>query len=90
MILNLFSNACDALEERRKAQGPFQASITVTLTQQSGLVQVEFRDNGIGIPAHVREGIFSPYCSTKGEAGMGIGLHMSRRIIEEKFSYNFV
>lgn len=90
VILNLFSNACDALEERRKAQGPFQASITVTLTQQSGLVQVEFRDNGIGIPAHVREGIFSPYCSTKGEAGMGIGLHMSRRIIEEKFHGHLV
>jgi signal transduction histidine kinase len=40
------------------------------------------RDNGPGIPAHLREKIFQPFFSTK-EQGTGLGLSIAQRIITE-------
>ncbi len=39
-------------------------------------------DDGPGVPAEVREHLFDPFVSTKGEHGVGIGLYMSRLVAE--------
>jgi signal transduction histidine kinase len=45
-------------------------------------VHVSIRDNGPGIPETIREKIFEPFFSTKSGKGLGLGLWVSRGIIE--------
>lgn len=54
-------------------------------TQESGQggVLVRVVDNGIGIPEHMRSGLFSPFVSSKEESGTGLGLWVSRSILEK-------
>ena len=75
LILNLISNAKDALVTHRE-EG---RRIEVYLEERA----VVFMDNGGGIPDAVMEKMFDSYFSTK-EEGLGIGLYMSKIIIEEK------
>jgi signal transduction histidine kinase len=47
-------------------------------------VVVEIRDNGNGVPEHLREKIFQPFFTTKEPGkGTGLGLSVSSKIIEE-------
>ncbi len=46
-------------------------------------VRVTVLDNGVGIPPGVRKNLFAPFYTTKGEAGTGLGLWVTRGIIEK-------
>ena len=46
-------------------------------------VRVTVLDNGVGIPAGVRKNLFAPFYTTKGEGGTGLGLWVTRGIIEK-------
>jgi signal transduction histidine kinase len=46
-------------------------------------VRVTVLDNGSGIPADVRKNLFAPFYTTKGEGGTGLGLWVTRGIIEK-------
>jgi len=48
----------------------------------SGDCRIIFRDSGKGIPAPALQRIFEPFVTTK-EHGTGLGLAVSRRIVEE-------
>jgi signal transduction histidine kinase len=50
-----------------------------------GAVEIRVRDNGIGIPAEVKDRLFQPFFTTKppGE-GTGLGLSMSYDIITQQ------
>ena len=75
VILNLISNAKDALVEN-KVKNP---TIIIELKKDSICV----RDNAGGINEEIIHRIFEPYFSTKEEgAGSGIGLYISKMIIE--------
>ncbi len=78
IILNLLSNARQAIEGQQVAQG----RIVVRVEQRDGAGCVTVRDNGGGIRPDVLDRIFEPYFSTK-EGGTGIGLYMSRQIAEQ-------
>lgn len=81
VILNLITNARDALEER--AVENKRIVIAGKAAQKSAIVTVT--DNGGGIAEHLLpDAIFEPFASTKGEKGTGIGLSLGRTIIEEK------
>ena len=84
VILNLLSNAGDAIRERRSTcQGDFEGRVVITLEEREGEVVVEVLDNGCGIPEFLRERIFDPYFTTKGEGeGTGIGLYYCKMIVE--------
>lgn len=59
--------------------------IKVDLAMQQGKVCLTVQDNGGGINNEVLNHIFEPYYSTK-EGGMGIGLYMSKMIIENSLN----
>lgn len=75
VINNLLQNAVQAIPEDRDGQ------IGVSLGKEEDTVLISISDNGLGIPEEIREKIFSPYFTTKG-SGTGLGLAMSRKIIE--------
>ncbi|MBN2964892.1 ATP-binding protein [Sulfurospirillum sp. T05] len=80
VIMNLFSNAKDALEKREGKRW-----IVVEITQEEAYSCVGIIDNGGGIPLEVLERMFDPYFTTKHQAsGTGIGLYMSKQIIENQ------
>jgi len=83
VVLNILTNAKDALLLKR-ANGPFEARITLTCKALSKGVRVTLCNNGETIEEGIMERIFEPYFTTKFETqGTGIGLYMSKTIIEE-------
>lgn len=81
-ILNLLSNAKDAIESSTKKKG--EGKIVIRLSINEPHIKLEVADNGGGIPEDILEDIFMPYFSTKGgERGTGIGLYMSKTIVEK-------
>jgi signal transduction histidine kinase len=78
-VLNLVSNAIDALEDRENAKIAVQA----LLEPEGNWAKVIVLDNGPGIPADKLEDIFKPFVSTKGSRGTGLGLPVSRKVVRE-------
>ena len=78
-LLNLVSNALDAVEDR-----PAPKVAVQVLTEPDGLwVKVIVMDNGPGIAADKVDDIFKPFVSTKGSRGTGLGLPVSRKVVRE-------
>jgi len=78
VILNLLSNAREAILGTGRSQG----RITVRIEAEEGFGCLKVCDDGGGIPEGYMDRIFEPYFSTR-EGGTGIGLYMSRQIIEQ-------
>ena len=74
VLLNLLLNALDAIGSG--------GVISVDLkTEPDGFIELRLSDNGRGLPANLGNRIFSPFVTTK-ETGLGLGLSISKRIIE--------
>ena len=90
VILNLVTNACDAVEEKRvkhSSKGDkYQPTIWVE-TKRVGddshpMVEIKVRDNGSGIPEELAKKVFDPFFTTKPtDKGTGLGLSLSHDII---------
>jgi signal transduction histidine kinase/pSer/pThr/pTyr-binding forkhead associated (FHA) protein len=78
-LLNIVSNALDAVEERKNPQ----VGIVTSLDSDDTWVKIVVLDNGIGISAQKLADIFKPFVSTKGAKGTGLGLAVSRKIFRE-------
>jgi signal transduction histidine kinase len=77
VISNLVANALDALPER--------GTLRLRVRRRGNGVQFLIVDNGHGIePTHTRE-IFQPFFTTKEDRGTGLGLALSKKIIEHHF-----
>ncbi len=77
VLLNLLSNACDAMNEAPAAK----RRLTISTRQAPGRqVEVTVADKGIGIPSGRLEKIFEPFFTTKPQ-GLGMGLPICRSII---------
>jgi PAS domain S-box-containing protein len=80
VLLNILMNARDAL----LAQNVDAGLISIRATEEGGKSVVTITDNAGGIPGEIMERLFDPYFTTKGpEQGTGIGLYMSKVIIEK-------
>ena len=83
VILNIFSNAKDIFMER-KIENP---NIYVEIKSGENYAVVKICDNGGGIKDELLEKIFEPYFTTKHKTqGTGIGLYMSKNIIERNMN----
>jgi signal transduction histidine kinase len=85
VLVNLLSNAADALPEQGKirvATGVNQLDIGGGGNGNRGFAVIEVSDNGPGIPASVRNRLFDPFFTTKKE-GTGLGLSISQKIVRD-------
>jgi len=72
VLLNLLKNAVEALSPG--------GTITVSVTQASGIVTIDVADDGPGLEVEAKAQLFSPFTTTKGPGGSGLGLAVSRRL----------
>ncbi|MBF0566649.1 MAG: PAS domain-containing protein [Nitrospirae bacterium] len=85
VILNIVSNAKSAIIGARRSGilKVNEGQITITIMSDGKRAKILIKDNGGGIPSRIKDRIFEPYFTTKNEEkGMGIGLYMSKIIIE--------
>jgi signal transduction histidine kinase len=74
VISNLIVNALDAL--------PAHGTLHLRLSKREGKVHIVIADNGYGIRAEHSERVFEPFFTTKEGQGTGLGLALSKRIVE--------
>ncbi|MFR3853437.1 MAG: ATP-binding protein [Odoribacter splanchnicus] len=68
-------NAVQSIPEEREGK------VEVNVSRVESKVIIRVKDNGCGIPAELKNKIFEPNFTTK-TSGMGLGLAISRRIME--------
>lgn len=74
-LLNLAINARDAM--------PGGGAIQVALAVEENEAVLRVHDSGTGIPASVRAKLFTPFFTTKGAQGSGLGLNVVKTVVEE-------
>lgn len=77
VIINLITNAADAVKEKADAKILLYAE-----TNSNSKIILKVIDNGTGIPFELMDKIFIPFFSTK-KKGSGIGLSLSRQIVQQ-------
>jgi len=83
VMLNLFNNSRDAIVE----QNSNNAAIDIKIEDDGSFYSIHFIDTGGGIKENLLDKIYEPYFTTKEEGkGTGIGLYMSKMIIEENMN----
>jgi C4-dicarboxylate-specific signal transduction histidine kinase len=76
VLVNLMRNAMEAMEESERRE-----LVVKTARAESDMIAVTVSDTGGGIAEDLRPQLFQPFFTTK-KHGMGIGLSISRSIIE--------
>jgi signal transduction histidine kinase len=86
-VLNIVTNAIDAVHDREEVEGGAVEEGIVEVTSefrpQDGLVRIVVADNGPGIPEDKLEKIFTFFVSDKRSRGTGLGLPVAKKIIDE-------
>ena len=77
-VANLISNAADAVNKN----GMIRVRLSCIESETGKAVQVRIEDNGPGIPIYQRDQIFEPFFTTKKDVGTGLGLWVTREIVE--------
>jgi len=75
VMVNLIRNAVQATKEGERICVCARAG-------SDGEVVLSVEDEGQGVPVELRERLFEPFVSGKGERGMGMGLYMAKLIVE--------
>ncbi len=78
-VLNLGLNAIDAVREVDDGK----VWLVVRTVPEERTLVIEVRDNGPGVPPELQQKIFSPFFSTKGSRGTGLGLAVTEKIVRE-------
>jgi two-component system sensor kinase FixL len=73
VFLNLLLNGAHAMQGRGR--------IRVSVSTAEGACQITFADSGPGIPAEIRDKMFTPFFTTKSR-GTGLGLPTAKRLVE--------
>ncbi|MDO5582315.1 MAG: HAMP domain-containing sensor histidine kinase [Planctomycetia bacterium] len=82
ILIPLVRNSLDALPNGGTIQ--IHSSFSISSQNDQGILSVDFSDNGPGIPAEIREQIFSPYFSGRSAGrGLGFGLPKVWRLLQQ-------
>lgn len=79
VIINLLNNAKDALNLKKIED----KNIKIIIDSDDKFAYISVQDNGGGIDESVMDKIFKPYFSTKNNKSTGLGLYMSKQIIDQ-------
>jgi signal transduction histidine kinase len=77
---NIIANAIDAMREG----GKLSISLRKTMELEEDGIQTIIRDDGVGISRENLERIFEPFFTTKGNLGTGIGLWVTKQLVESR------
>ena len=78
VVANLVSNAADAAPEN----GTIRVGLSCVETSEGKMVEVSVQDDGPGIRPEHHEMIFEPFFTTKKDVGTGLGLWVSKEIVD--------
>jgi two-component system NtrC family sensor kinase len=77
VMLNLINNAFYAVSQKKQLNHhAYEPEVSITTRKIGDKVEIRVKDNGLGIPALIKEKIFQPFFTTK-PAGQGTGLGLS-------------
>lgn len=76
-FVNLLQNAADAMAERE------HRILTIAARTEANQMQIVISDTGAGIAPADLPRIFNAFFTTKGERGTGLGLYITKQVIEE-------
>jgi signal transduction histidine kinase len=84
VLLNLVNNAFYAVNEKTKQKvATYEPLVTVTTKKNGKLIEVNIKDNGIGMPDAIQAKIFQPFFTTRPTGqGTGLGLSLAYDIVK--------
>jgi PAS domain S-box-containing protein len=82
VLSNLLANSLDACASGAKIRIEANSAIDPRNTSRAG-VRITIADTGLGIPPEHLESIFEPFFTTKKDTGTGLGLWVSRELVEK-------
>ncbi|MDE0654284.1 MAG: ATP-binding protein [bacterium] len=88
VFLNIVSNACSAMIDKRRLldadDDSYQPTLWLSTEQTGDEIVIRIQDNGTGIPADSMDKIFNPFFTTKPSGtGTGLGLSISNDVVRE-------
>jgi len=84
LVMNLVSNAADALVEARGTNAGQRMAIRVRVRLEGDAFELAAEDSGPGIPEQVRARILEPFFTTKPRGqGTGLGLAIVQRVVQQ-------
>ncbi|HEY2584092.1 MAG TPA: ATP-binding protein [Mucilaginibacter sp.] len=88
VLLNLFTNAFYAVQQRQKTEnGQYKPVVEVTTSVEKGMAIIKVKDNGNGISENIKDKIMQPFFTTKpAGAGTGLGLSLSYDTVVKRHS----
>jgi len=79
-LANIMENAIDACGRDETGRKP---EIAFRVTADGQQVVFEISDNGVGMDSETREKIFTPFFSSKGSEGTGLGLFIANTVVQQ-------
>ncbi len=82
VLLNLFTNAFYATNQKKQTDGTYKPTVEVVTSQEGNAIIITVKDNGTGIPDAIKDKILQPFFTTKPTGqGTGLGLSLSYDIV---------
>jgi len=78
-LINILENAIEACSELSTGN----ARITFEVKQNPEFIIMNILDNGVGMTAEAKDKAFTPFFSTKGHAGTGLGLFITNKAVQQ-------